>query len=50
MVVVSPFLATGNFTGLPQLLKYDGQQLGNFIHQFPQDPQMYVIRSQGLVL
>ncbi|KAK4828058.1 hypothetical protein QYF61_023118 [Mycteria americana] len=40
---------SGNFTGLPQLLKYDGQWLSNFICQFPQDPQMHLTRSHGLV-
>ncbi|GAB0203458.1 hypothetical protein GRJ2_002811400 [Grus japonensis] len=38
-----------NFTGLPRLLKYDGEWLSHFIHQFPQDPQMHLIRSHGLV-
>ncbi|XP_069723751.1 ras-related protein Rab-33A isoform X1 [Phaenicophaeus curvirostris] len=38
-----------NFTGLPRLLRDDGQWLSNFIHQFPQDPRMHLFRSHGLV-
>ncbi|KAK4821803.1 hypothetical protein QYF61_003832 [Mycteria americana] len=38
---------SGNFTGLPQLLEYDGQWLSNFIRQFPRDLWMHLIRSRG---
>ncbi|GAB0204720.1 leucine-rich repeat-containing protein 2 [Grus japonensis] len=38
-----------DFTGLPGLLKYDGEWLSNFTHQFPQDPRMHLIRFHGLV-
>lgn len=33
------------FTGLPQLLKYDGYWLNHLIWQFLWDPQMWLIRS-----
>jgi len=46
---VSSLLISRNFTGLPQLLKYDGRWFSNYIHQFLQDPWMYLIRSHGLV-
>jgi len=45
---VFPFPVTGKFTGLSQLLEYDGQWLSNFIHQFPQDPQMHLISPTDL--
>ncbi|PKU46126.1 hypothetical protein llap_3564 [Limosa lapponica baueri] len=38
-----------NFTRLPQLLKYDGWWLDNFILQFPPDLQMNLMRSRGFV-
>ncbi|GAB0179794.1 mitochondrial enolase superfamily member 1 [Grus japonensis] len=39
---------TGNFTLLLQVLKYDGQQLSNFIRHFHQDLRMYLIGFHGL--
>lgn len=40
--VIFPFPVNGDFTGLSQLLKYDGQWYSNLIWQFPQDPSNQV--------
>lgn len=42
-------LVTRVFAWLLWLFKYDGEWLGNYIIQFPQDPGMYLIGSHGLV-
>lgn len=47
-VYVSPLPVSGNFTKLPELLKYDGQWLSHFIHQLTQNPWMYLMWSHGL--
>lgn len=46
---VSPFSRTGNFTGLPQLLRQNGKWLSHFIRHFPQDLWMHLLRFYGFV-
>ncbi|XP_035166696.1 DNA-directed RNA polymerase I subunit RPA49-like, partial [Oxyura jamaicensis] len=47
---MQPLLSVGeNFTRLPQLLRYDGQCLSSYIHQFPQDLQMHLLRENILL-
>lgn len=44
-----PVKASGNFTRVPQLLKYDGWWLSHFIHQLPQDPALSPLEMSGNV-
>lgn len=46
---VFTFPVSRSFTGLPQLFKDYVYWLSNFIHCFPQDPQMHFIGPRGLV-
>jgi len=47
MFLFSP--ATGDLALLPQLIKYVGECLGNYIHQFPQNPELHVVSSHRFV-
>ena len=48
MSVMFPFfLVTGDFALQPQLFRYDGDWLGSYIRQFPQDSGVHPIGYRG---
>lgn len=47
--VMFPFFPQWELHLTSRTSQYNGQWVNNFNHQFPQDPRMSLIRSQGLV-